>query len=252
MSLRRIQRGKWHSYTDDGRKVPGVTTLLGAGVPKPALVGWAGRVVAETAVELGDELARLGDGAAAWLQGAPNRIRDAQADKGRTIHDICAGLAQGLTVDVPAEVAGYVDAYLTWQGEWLDEVLAVERPIINRRLWYAGTFDLIARLRTGKVALVDAKTGDSGIWPETCLQVAAYRAAEHMLDDDGVEVPMIPTDAGYGLWLTETGYQFHPLASGPAELKIFAHAAYIGTWLKRDRDELVGQPVDPPALEAVS
>lgn len=38
---------KSHRYRLDGDWVPGVTTLIGKGLPKPALPYWAARTVAE-------------------------------------------------------------------------------------------------------------------------------------------------------------------------------------------------------------
>ena len=56
--IKRVNRGKGHSYvdTDTGEKIPGVTTYIGDGVPKPALVNWAGNSTAEYAVDHWDEL----------------------------------------------------------------------------------------------------------------------------------------------------------------------------------------------------
>ena len=57
---RRVNSGRGHRYVDAyGRKVPGVTTVIGNGVPKPALVGWAARTTAAYAIDYWDELAEL-------------------------------------------------------------------------------------------------------------------------------------------------------------------------------------------------
>jgi hypothetical protein len=37
-ATRRVNRGRGHSYLLDGAPVPGVTTILGQGMPKPALI----------------------------------------------------------------------------------------------------------------------------------------------------------------------------------------------------------------------
>ena len=47
-----------HHYVDgNGARIPGVTTILSGGMPKPALVGWGIRTVAEYAIDRWDELA---------------------------------------------------------------------------------------------------------------------------------------------------------------------------------------------------
>ena len=58
---------KAHRYWLDGKPIPGVTTLIGKGLPKPALPNWAARTVAEYVVdnpEQVDQLRSLGRGPA--------------------------------------------------------------------------------------------------------------------------------------------------------------------------------------------
>lgn len=70
--LERRQHGRNHSYRLNGDKLPGVTTIIGDGLPKPALIGWAAKTIAEyvadrldqngeqvTADQLVDDLAEI-------------------------------------------------------------------------------------------------------------------------------------------------------------------------------------------------
>ena len=57
MTVKRINSGSGHRYEDDGRKLDGVTTLISAGLPKPALTWWAAGTTANYAVDHWDELA---------------------------------------------------------------------------------------------------------------------------------------------------------------------------------------------------
>ena len=58
--IQRRNHGRGHSYLDaDGRKVPGVTTIIGQGTPKDALIGWAANTTASYAVDHWDELSEL-------------------------------------------------------------------------------------------------------------------------------------------------------------------------------------------------
>src|SRR6516164_7653033 len=58
--IRRITRGKKHHYEDaDGRRVPGVTTILDGGLPKKELIGWAANITAETTLNHWDTLDEL-------------------------------------------------------------------------------------------------------------------------------------------------------------------------------------------------
>jgi len=81
--------GRGHGYKDaNGVKVPGVTTLLSKGLPKPALVNWAARTAAEYAVDNWDELStapiseRLEQ-----IRNAPDASKTAAALRGTKLHD---------------------------------------------------------------------------------------------------------------------------------------------------------------------
>jgi hypothetical protein len=248
MTFRRVQRGKWHSYELDGRRLPGVTTLIRDGLPKPNLIDWAARDAAGIAHDRMDDLARLERDAfiGAIVGERAGRRREAGV-KGTEIHGHAQQLAGGEQVDVPETVAGYVDAYLAFVDDWQPEPIAVEGPCVNRRWRYAGTFDLLARLRGELVSMVDIKTGGSGVWPETCLQIAAYRAAEAMLDADGREVPMPVTDAGHALWLGDDGtYELLPVESGPDIFSVFLHVCHVAGFMDRKKDDLIGLPLAAP------
>lgn len=250
-AFRRVNRGRWHSYEADGHRVPGVTTLLGAGVPKPNLIGWAARVAAEYAADHVDEIARLDrDGAVDLIKGAADRSRNRAALRGTAIHQLAEQIADGHAVNVPDEHAGHIDAYLRYIDDWHPETIAVEGPILSRRWQYAGTFDWVGRLH-GDTVMVDIKTGATGVWPETCLQLAAYRHAEVTLDAAGREVPMHATSAGYALWLSDDGtYELLPCESGPEMFAVFLHACHVGGFMGRKRDDLIGLPLAAP--EAVA
>jgi hypothetical protein len=134
-------------------------------------------------------------------------------------------------------------------------VLALEAAVANRKWRYVGSTDLIARLRLGELgshtAVIDVKTGGSGVWPETCLQVAGYRACEVMLDPDGREVPMIATEAGYALWLGDDGsYEFLPLECGDDVFRVFLHVGRVAEFMRREKDALIGLALAAPAAEA--
>lgn len=254
MSFRRVERkGGYHTYELNGKRLPGVTTLIGDGVPKPALVGWSARVAAEYAADHVDEIARLErDAAVDLIKGAANRSRNQRGNIGSQVHDLARRLDAGEQVEIPDELAGYVDAYLAFVSDWQPVTIAAERPIVNRRWRYAGTFDLICRL--GELTtLVDFKTGASGVFPETCLQVAAYRHAETMLDAGGTEVRMPHTDAGHALWLLDDGrYELSPVESGDDVFHVFLHACHVAGFQQRAKDELIGLPLAIPTPAVAS
>jgi hypothetical protein len=258
---RMIVRGNGHSYLLDGEKVPGVTTILDNGIPKPALVGWAARTVAEYVVDrlaivdgkvLADELVanlraynetrkwpeKLGDGLArvgltkvlATVQYAE---RDAAANRGTEVHSIAQRLAQGEEVDVPDELADHVKSYLRFLEEWEPTDAIVEGVVVNRRWRYMGKFDMIATLPELGRTLLDLKTSRSGVYAETALQLAGYRYGETMLDGDG-EVPMPKVDSCAVVWIRADGYDVYRMAADEAAFRIFLYCKQVGAWLDRD------------------
>ena len=73
-------------YTIDGNRYRRVTTLLG-GIPKPALVGWGIKSVAEFAIEHKDQWEDLPKAdALKLLKGSPYSKRDAAGDRGTAVH----------------------------------------------------------------------------------------------------------------------------------------------------------------------
>lgn len=178
----RIQKaGSGHAYYLDGEWCPGVTTILGNAIPKPALMSWAAKAPAElvantiqvaknekgelryTADELIAEArawqeTRNGKGVVKWsdhtplpraaledaLQSLRFRDLDQASHKGTTVHNLAHQLAQGLQVEVPDLLAGHVKSYLKFLTDWKPHDALIERVIVNRRWRYMGKFDMIA------------------------------------------------------------------------------------------------------------
>jgi hypothetical protein len=249
---RRINRGRGHSYLIDGQQVDGVTTLLGDGVPKPALVDWAARTTAEYAVDHWDELAeQTGTARLRKLERARWDTTKAAAARGTDVHDLAMRLANGEEVTVPEPLTGHVDAYLRFVEDWHPQELLVEVPVFHRTLKYAGTLDLIADLKGGARWLLDWKTGGSGIFPESALQLAAYRNAEFYLDHDGAEQPMPEVDFCGCVWLRADGYDLKPVDAGDETFLIFRYIQQVVRRFTREpRDRWIADTLAPPARAA--
>lgn len=258
-ATRRVNRGGGHSYFLDGEPVDGVTRIVREGIPKKNLVGWAARTVAGYAVDHWADLAEQSTSArlrelerAAWGE------RDRAAVRGTTVHGYAAALAAGETVDVPDELAGHVDAYLAFADAYrLDEII-VEATVIYRgptpATSYMGTLDVIGTLDGGDAWLIDWKTGASGIWPETALQLSAYANAQHYIDADGNETPMPKIERAAAVWLRADGYDVIPCEIGPATFRTFQYAQQIAHFAESDRSAFVGEalPARPRAVEVVA
>jgi hypothetical protein len=206
-------------------KVPGVTTILGDAIPKPALASWAARMAAREAVENWAELSALPlDVRLDRIKGAPWARRDKAAERGTEVHTLAEGLIRGEAVEVPPELWGHVESAKAFMDETGADPVLTESVCINRRVPYAGTFDLIAEIDR-VVWLLDWKTGDA-IYAESALQVCAYKNAEHYVYD-GAEHPMPQIDRTGIVHIRADGYDLYPTRSDDEVFSMFRHAAWI-------------------------
>ena len=243
--IRRITRGKTHHYEDaDGRRVPGVTTILDGGLPKKELIGWAANITAESTLNNWDTLAELPDATRLkTMQGYRWESSNKAKNKGTQVHLYAEALVQGIEVKgVPDELRPYVDNYDRFIDTWQLDPVLVEVVIVSYGHGYAGTLDLIADL-TGPTGererwLLDIKTGEKGIYPETALQLSAYRFAEFYLDADGDEQPMPTVDNCGAIHITADDAQLIPTVSEREQLTMFRIAQKIYEYDK-DKDGLI-------------
>lgn len=151
--------GHWYPKQSGGY-VPSVTTIIGRVLREPHLERWRGQV--------GNEKA--------------DRTRDEAAAFGTACHEVC-GLA-GEDEDIPLAIAdpavGIIGAdYTRWFNSVVVDVAGVEVPFVNEAEGYAGTIDLIARLKGDAVfTVIDLKTAVK-LGPGYKMQTAAYFEAAH-------------------------------------------------------------------------
>lgn len=247
---------KGHRYWLDGKPIPGVTTLLGKGLPKPAIPYWAAKSVAEYVIdnpEGVDQLRTMGrEPAVAALKQVPWQKRDEAAVRGTDVHRLAEDLVHGREVEVPEHLVGHVEGYARFLDKFAVKGILTERPVASRKWWYAGTFDLIAEI-DGVVWSLDNKTS-KGVYGETGLQVAAYTTAEFYLAEDGDEKPLPEVERMGVLHVTEDGTLLHPMGDRAVIDKAaatFRHIAYVAKqtdWIKG----LIGQPMDEPGSETAA
>lgn len=251
MTLTRRNHGTGHTYTADGVRLPGVTTILKM-APHDALIDWAGRTTAEYALDNWDELAALRPSERLRrLNRARFEDRDTAGRRGRQVHRLAERIVQGAEVEVPEELAGHVESYLAFLEEWEPDPVATELVVCNRTVGYCGTADLIAAMR-GHTWLLDLKTGRSGIFREAALQDCAYARAEtYSTPPDEAEHPL----AGLGIercgavWIRADGYDVYPLDTGEGTWAYFRHLAAIHAADEASK-EWVGEAIQP--LRAVT
>jgi hypothetical protein len=286
--VRRINRGKGHSYqAADGTKLDGVTTILGDGIPKKALVGWAGRTVAEyvadrlrevdgtlVADDLIPDLIKLNqerpprfrerwDGS--FSRGAISKVlsgvmyadRDQAGNRGTEVHKLAEQLARGEDVDVPEELVGHVDSYIQFLEDFRPEVLLLETVVANLTHGYAGTLDSILRIPGMGVVQVDIKTNRSGPFGEVGLQLVGYSRAELYVDDDGVEHDCweiggedVELAGNYCLWVRSDGYDLYPFPDTDEVFRAFLYAQQVAHFTRDMSRDLRGEAVRPAEVTA--
>jgi hypothetical protein len=245
---------KTHTYTLDGKRVPGVTSILGKALPKPALTYWSAKCVAEWVADNPDgveNLRSMGRGPMVQaLKGVPWEKRDAAAVRGTDVHALAEKILHGQEVEVPDYLMPYVEGYVRFLDDFDLSPVLTEQPVAHRIWRYGGKFDAVVTIGrgpwAGRLALLDWKTS-SGVYGETALQVAAYARAEFYAPEPDQELPLPQVDCTGVVHIQEGSTTLHPLAQTPAEIdehmKVFTHVTYLAQrqdWLKG----LVGLPME--------
>jgi hypothetical protein len=263
--------GTSHSYSLDGERIPGVTTVIGI-LDKPALANWAAEQSANFAVENWDMLTELP------LVERIKRIQNARfasnrraVVKGNRIHALGERLAHGEAVEVPLDIQAQVSAYARFLDTWQLETVATETPVAHTDYRYGGTFDLIARTERFGTALMDIKTG-KGVYSEVALQLNAYAGCDlRLVESEEIgprggrktvwhEAPMVQVDSLLVAHVLDDTVEMVPVRLDPAIGEQFLYLLEIFEgWIKRTgwdhRDEAtydppIGKPIYPEDVPA--
>jgi len=244
---------KAHRYFLDGRPVPGVTMLIGKGLPKPAIPYWAAKTVAEWVADNPDGVEAFratGRGPmVAALKEIPWQKRAEAAVRGTDVHALAERIIHGEQVDVPEHLVGHVEGYARFVDTFGLEPIVTEVSCANRAHWYAGRPDAIVRMG-GEVWLLDWKTSN-GVYGETALQTAAYARADFYAPTPDDETPMPHIDRIGVVHITADGSQLYDLGDVDAAFKVFTHVAWVASktdWIKG----LIGDPMTEPESETAA
>lgn len=138
-----------------GKRVPGVTTIIGRFKESGGLIQWAYQC---------------------GLDGLDiNKVRDDAADAGTACHDmIDRHLHQSdCPVTWPKAIAAKAEhaflAYLEWAEQSKLQLVASEHSLVSEKHQFGGTFDAV--LTNGQLRLLDYKTS-AGIYVDMVIQVA--------------------------------------------------------------------------------
>lgn len=193
----------------DGKRLPGVTTVLG-NLDKPALRGWyadmeRAHVLATVDALLREYDGQVMDGFARDLRSrlgekwAADVKKDRAADIGTVTHARCEAFVKGsyeLDEDglAPELVRGSMPGFLRFQELWAREGLVLvhsEFQMVSEAMQVGGTADIIARRPDGALVLKDLKTSKASKYypyPETYAQVSTYAEMYEELTGKRVDV----------------------------------------------------------------
>lgn len=144
-----------------GDRLRSVTTILSGGVPKPALVHWAGNTTTDCAIEhlpelvaasrFPDRLKELRN----WITRAHTRKKDERAEVGSAVHAIIESRLLGTPLPASVMVSGqewafdgpelapYVENFLRFEQEWKPRWTASEMVVAHPEHGWAGTLDYL-------------------------------------------------------------------------------------------------------------
>ncbi len=180
-------KGKNHNYTLNGKKLTGVTTILGV-IDKPALIPWAARMATDYIKENLSykriKLLRKGyvvvrskvidEATTAW-----QRTRDTAGEAGKDVHaileDIITEAIQktGGYIETDSHENKQVDNFLKWARANTIKFLESEKSVYSKSLWFGGTLDFLYE-KDSEVYVGDIKTS-SAIYPINYWQCSAYQ-----------------------------------------------------------------------------
>lgn len=159
----------------DGKKVPGVTTIIGRFKDSGGLMHWAFKQGQRA--ERG-EIDKLYD------------ERDKAGDSGTLAHSMVEAHIRGEDPPDIKDIAHEISypagqafkAYLTWANQSKLEIVEQEMPLVSEKYQFGGCPDAIG-LIDNELCLVDWKTS-SGIYPDYLIQLAAYK---HLYESNNPE-----------------------------------------------------------------
>lgn len=276
-AARKVTQGR--IYQINGLSLWSVTTIIGSGLPKPAIAGWQARTIAEYAVanwrQIGAMLASVRlrrtadqgtfivsdadaiEAAVEWLKGAPWRESKRKMNVGSAVHAEAEAYILGVPRPEPLPaVAPYLTSFRNFLDDFKPEFELAEATVYSVSESFAGTLDAIFRV-SGRTFLADWKTGKD-IYPDVALQLAAYEHAESVLLPDGSSAPMPAVDGCVALHLREfdpslpddRGYSVIPVMTGEPAWDAFRYCREVMRWMEETSKGVLSQPMTNPAALA--
>ena len=256
-------------YTIDGQRYRRVTSMLGGGIPKPALVGWGIKATSEWAWENREVWSKLSKtDAIKLLKGSPYSQRDDAAARGTAVHKTLEALlgTTPMPQDLTEDEQACADAAADFLADRDSQHLGTEITVFNDSIGYAGTLDLW-EINEGTTWILDYKTSKSGVFPDMAIQQVAYQRAEFALVN-ARSVPGGKSVAKVIPWSVECaerlgivhvspeGATLHPIRDPDSLVPILKSAARISQWLadtnsyrKTPRERVYDEPITSQGVD---
>lgn len=259
-----------------GERFTSVTTALGI-VEKSALNPWYAKLAT---LHLLGSLADVNDAARAGrvscqrsgcgrclmclialARKAPERERDAAADRGRRFHHVAEWYAlNGTIIGHDDDIAQHVKQFAEFVRVHQVKFQASEVTVLNRADGWGGTLDGILTCGwmppkhkdlIGIPLMFDYKTSN-GIYATAGLQLGAYNHHETVLMDDGSEQPALIAhpDVALSIQVRADGWWVRPCPTTDATYEKFRRV--LGVWrdLNEPDEPLVGRAMYKPRARA--
>ena len=158
-----------------------------------AASGWAAKVIREELLRSYDDDPLDREAYSDWaktLCSAPRRVSKLAADIGTEVHQFIEDKSNDLRPEYSKddEVARCQRGVASWFDQTVDQVIASERRLYSLKWKIAGTVDMVAKMKNGRIAVIDWKGVtdlDASIKDGHIGQLTAYR---EMLTEAGEKI----------------------------------------------------------------
>ena len=177
-----------HYYELDGKRMYGITTILGV-IAKPALIQWAANMAVQFVLDNYTETDnRSIEEICAEAKYAHRKKKESAGEKGTDTHSLIEDYIKLMITDQDGVAKSItnghdnpmVEHFIQWAVKNKIKFLVSEKQLYSESAWTAGTCDMTFE-QAGKKYVGDVKTS-SAIYPEHFYQMAAYRM---MLEEMG-------------------------------------------------------------------
>lgn len=244
--LQRLQdnKGRHYTYRDHPLRAS-VTSIINAGIPKPALLPWGLRTLAEWVHDHETDIHQARttgnrDDFVKWLKTKPYDLRDEAANIGTALHDFAEAHILGETPPTPIDpvVANMSRQFFDFVDKMQPEYRAAEVVVHNTTENYAGTLDAVLVIN-GVPGVADYKTG-KGVYGDAALQVAALAACDLAILDRSTSIDarriFDGVGAGYVIHIRPDKWAVYVVDDFTKPYAAFRYAHAVARWRWNEED----------------